>query len=39
VLAITGTNGKTTVTSLTGQLLSACWQARGRGWQHWPDLA
>jgi UDP-N-acetylmuramoylalanine--D-glutamate ligase len=38
VLAITGTNGKTTVTSLTGQLVERSRQDRGRGRQHRPDL-
>jgi UDP-N-acetylmuramoylalanine--D-glutamate ligase len=39
VLAITGTNGKTTVTSLTRQLIERAGQSRGRGRQHWPDAA
>jgi UDP-N-acetylmuramoylalanine--D-glutamate ligase len=38
VLAVTGTNGKTTVTSLTGQLVERSRQDRGRGRQHRPDL-
>jgi UDP-N-acetylmuramoylalanine--D-glutamate ligase len=36
---ITGTNGKTTVTSLTGQLVARSGQIRGCGWQHWPHTA
>jgi UDP-N-acetylmuramoylalanine-D-glutamate ligase len=39
VLAITGTNGKTTVTSLTGLLVAARRPERGRGRQHRPDAA
>ena len=39
VLAITGTNGKTTTTALTGQLVERSGQARGGGRQHRPDDA
>jgi hypothetical protein len=38
VLAVTGTNGKTTVTSLTGQLVERA-ANRGRGRQHRPHAA
>ena len=39
VLAITGTNGKTTVTALTGLLVERAGKTRGRGRQHRPDAA
>ncbi len=39
VLAITGTNGKTTVTSLTGHLLEHAGWIGGRGGQYRPSLA
>jgi UDP-N-acetylmuramoylalanine--D-glutamate ligase len=39
VLAITGTNGKTTTTAMTALLVAARRQARGDGRQHRPDHA
>ena len=39
VLAITGTNGKTTTTSLTALLVERAGTPRGHGRQHRPDDA